>query len=121
MLTTILKSFDTFVVTTSSSITSSLKGFGLTVIPTSTATACGLTISNKIVYAIVMQKYKKYKKHYKKDQQTIKSIDHLYGKILQGNVIDKKENEFFLLKVWKKLKMILFINLNSKKIKFFWS
>ena len=41
--TTILKSFETFVIiaTTSSSITSSLTGIGLIVIPKSTGIACG--------------------------------------------------------------------------------
>ena len=48
-LTTVLKPIDTFVIiaTTSSSITLSLRGIGLIAIPISTATACGLTISNK--------------------------------------------------------------------------
>ena len=62
-LTTILKSFDTFVIiaTTSDSSTLSLTGFGLIVIPISTATACGLSIGNKVLYEIVMQKYNKQK------------------------------------------------------------
>ena len=50
-LTTILKPFDTFVIfaTTSSSITPSLTGIGLIAIPISTATACGLPISNEVI------------------------------------------------------------------------
>ena len=50
VITTLLKSFDTFVTiaTTSSSITLSLTGIGLIVIPLSTAIAYGLTISNKM-------------------------------------------------------------------------
>ena len=57
MLTTILKSFVTFVTvaTTSTSSTSSLTGIGLVVIPISTDVVCGLTISNRIIYEIVMQ------------------------------------------------------------------
>ena len=53
-LTTILKSFDTFVIiaTTSSSNTLSLTGFGLTAVPISTATACGLSIGSKVKYEI---------------------------------------------------------------------
>ena len=49
-LTIFLKSFDKFVITatTPSSITLSLTGFGLTVIPISRSVACGLTISNKV-------------------------------------------------------------------------
>ena len=95
MLTTILKSFDTFVIigTTSSSITLSLTGIGLIAIPTSSGIACGLTISNKLLYELVMKKYNKYKKQYQKDELTIKSFDKLYRKCLQDNIIDKVEYE----------------------------
>ena len=94
-LTTILKSFDTFVIiaTTSSSITLSLTGIGLIAIPISTATACGLSIGNKVIYESIINKYNKYKKQYERDQQTIKSLDKLYRKSLQDNVIDKTEYE----------------------------
>ena len=55
---TILKPFDTFVLitTTSSSITLSPIGIGLIVTPIPTGMACGLTISSKVNYEIVMQK-----------------------------------------------------------------
>ena len=94
-LTTILKSFDTIVIiaTTSTSITLSVTGIGLIAIPISTATACGLSIPNKILYEIVMQKYYKHKKLYEKDNQTIKSFDKLYRKSLQDNLIAKNEYE----------------------------
>ena len=55
--------------------------------------ACGLTISNKVIYEIVMQKYNKYKKQYQKDQQKIKSFDKFYRQNLQDNLIDKTEYE----------------------------
>ena len=89
-LTTILKSIDTFFViaTAWSSITLSLTGISLIVIPISTATACGLSIGNKILCEIIINKYNKYKKQYEKDQQTIKSFDKLLRKSLQHNVID---------------------------------
>ena len=92
-ITTILKSFDTFVIiaTTSSSITLSLTGIGLIAIPISTATACGLSIGNKVLYEIIINKYNKDKKLYERDQNTIKSFDKLYRKFLQDNVIDKTE------------------------------
>ena len=63
-LTTILNSFDTFVViaTTSSSFTLSLTGIGLIAVPISTATACGLSIGNKVIYELIIKKYNKYKK-----------------------------------------------------------
>ena len=40
-----------------------------------------------------MNKYRKYKKQYERDQQTIKSVHILYRKSLQDNVIDKREYE----------------------------
>ena len=94
-ITTILKSFDTFVIiaTTSISITLSLTGIGLIAIPISTASACALSIGNKVIYEMIINNYNKYKKQYEKDQQTIKSFDKLYRKSLQDNVIDKTEYE----------------------------
>ena len=94
-MTTILKSFDTFVIiaTTSSSFTLSLRGIGLIVIPISTASACALSIGNKVIYEMIINKYNKYEKQHEKDQQTIKSFDKLYRKSLQDNVIDKTEYE----------------------------
>ena len=68
-------------------------GIGLIVIPISTATAYGLSIGNKVLYEIIINKYNKYKKLYEKDQQTIKSFEKLYRKSLQDNVIDKNEYE----------------------------
>ena len=92
-ITTIPKSFDTFVIiaTTSSSITLSLTGIGLIVIPISTASACFLSIGNKVLYEIIINKYNKYKKLYERDQQTIKCFDKLYRKSLRDNTIDKTE------------------------------
>ena len=79
MLTTILKSFDTFsiIATTSTSNALPLTGICLIVILTSTGIACGLTIRNKVIYGIVMQKYNWIKKQYEKDQQTNKSLNKL--------------------------------------------
>ena len=58
MLTTISKSSDTvvFIVTASSSITISVTRIGFIAMPISTATACGLSIGNKVEKEIVMQK-----------------------------------------------------------------
>ena len=96
-ITTVLKSFDTFVIiaATSTSITLSLTGIGLIVIPISTASACVLSIGNEVIYEIIINKYIKYKKQYEKDQKTIKSFDKLYKKSLHDNVIDKTEYESF--------------------------
>ena len=62
-------------------------------IPISTASACVLSIGNKLIYEIIINKYNKYKKQYEKDQETIKSFDKLYRKSLQDNIIDKTEYE----------------------------
>ena len=61
-ITTILKSFDTFFIsaTTSSYITLSLTW----AIPISTARACALSIGNKLLYEVIINKNNKYKKHY---------------------------------------------------------
>ena len=95
-LTTILTSFDAIIIiiaTTSTSITLSVTGIRLIAIPISTATACGLSITNKVLYEIVMQKYNNYKKQYERDQNTIKPFDELYRKSLQDNLIDKSDYE----------------------------
>ena len=91
-ITTILKSFDTFVITatTSSSINLSLTRIGLIAIPISTSTACGISIGNDVMYEKFINKYKKYKKQNEKDQQTIKSFDKFYRKSLQDKITDKK-------------------------------
>ena len=90
MLTTNLKSFDTFVfvTSTSSSNTLSLTRIGWIVIPISTGIACGLMISSKVVYEIVMQKYNEYKKQYQSYQQTIKSFNKLNRKSIQDDIFD---------------------------------
>ena len=68
MLTTLLLSIDTFAIiaTTSSSVTLSLTGFGVTANPLSAATACGLSNSNKVKKEIIMLKYNTYKKQCQK-------------------------------------------------------
>ena len=68
------------IATRSSSITLPLSGIGLVVILISTGIACGLISSKKVIYEIVMQKYKKYRKQYQKDQQTENSFDKFYKK-----------------------------------------
>ena len=90
-LTTILKIFDTFVITatTSGSITLSLTRIGLIAEPKLTATACGLSIGKKLLYEININIYNKYKKQYEKNQQTNESTDKLYRRSLQDNLIDK--------------------------------
>ena len=68
LITTILKLFDTFVfiATTSSSISLSLTEIGLILILLSTATACGSSIGDKVIYEKIKTKYNKAKNNTKK-------------------------------------------------------
>ena len=94
-LNTILESVDSIVIigATSTSITLSVTGIGLVVLAISAAVACGLSLGNKVLHRLIINKYNKYKKQYEHDQNTIKSFDKLYRKSLQDNIIDKNEYE----------------------------
>ena len=94
-LNTILESVDSIVIigATATSITLSVTGIGLIVLPISAAIACTLSLGNKVLHKLIINKYNKYKKQYERDQNTIKSFDKLYRKSLQDNVIDKNEYE----------------------------
>ena len=94
-LNTVLQSVDSIVIitATSTSITLSVTGVGLIILPISAGIACGLSLSNKILHKLIINKYNKYIKQYERDQQTIKSFDKLYRKSLQDNIIDKNEYE----------------------------
>ena len=119
MLTTILKTIETIVIViaTSSSITLSLKGIYSIVISISTGVACGLSIGNKVIYEIFMQKFSKYKK-YEKDQQNIEFFDKLNRKSSQNNISDKSDHEFLCKTFTKNLDESkndsFFINMNLK-------
>ena len=92
-LNTILESVDSIVIigATSISITLSITGIGLIVLPMSAGIACTLSLGNKVLHELIINKYNKYKKQYERDQQIIKSFDKLYRKSLQDNVINKTE------------------------------
>ena len=94
-LNTVLESVDSIVIigATSTSITLSVTGIGLIVLPISAGIACGITLGNKIIHQLIINKYNKYKKQYERDQNTIKCFDKLYRKSLQKNIIDKTEYE----------------------------
>ena len=78
---------------TSTSITLSVNGLGLIILPISAGIACTLSLGNKVLHKLIINKYNKYKKQYERDQQTIKSFDKLFRKTLQDSVIDKTEYE----------------------------
>ena len=92
-LNTVLESVDSIVIigATSTSISLSVTGIGLVVLPISAGIACALSLGNKMLHKLIIIKYNKYKKQYERDQQTIKSFDKLYRKSLQDNAIDKPE------------------------------
>ena len=94
-LNTILESVDTLIIigATSTSITLSITGAGLIILPISTGIACTLSLGNKVLHKLIISKYNYYKKQYEKDKNTIKSFDKLYRKSLQDNVIDETEYE----------------------------
>ena len=94
-LNTILESVDSIVIitATSTSITLSITGIGLIILPKSAGIACTLSLGNEVLHKLIFRKYNKYKKLYERDQQTINSFDKLYRKSLQDNIIDKTEYE----------------------------
>ena len=65
-LNTILESVDSIVIiaTTSTSITLSITGIGLIILPISAGIACSLSLGNKILHKLIINKYDKYKKQY---------------------------------------------------------
>ena len=91
----ILESVNSIVINgvTSTSITLSITGAGLIILPISAGIACTLSLGNKLLHKLIINKNNKYKKQYEIGQQTIKSFDKLYRKSLQNNVIDKSEYE----------------------------
>ena len=94
-LNTVLESIDSIVIiaATSTSIILSVTGVGLIILPISAGIACTLSLGNKILRKLIINRYNKYKKQYERDQNTIKSFDKLYRKSLQDNIIDKTEYE----------------------------
>ena len=94
-LNTVLESVDSIIIigATSTSITLSITGVGLIILPISAGIACGISLGNKVLHKLIINKYNKYKKQYERDQNTIKSFDKLYRKSLQDSVIDKTEYE----------------------------
>ena len=59
--------------------------------PISAGIACSLSLGNKVLHKLIINKNKKYKKQYERDQNTIKFFDDLYRKSLQDNIINKNE------------------------------
>ena len=125
-LNTKLESVGSIVIigTTSTSITLSVTGVGLIILPISAGIPCTLSLGNKVLHKLIINKYIKYKKQYERDQQTIKFFDKLYRKSLQDNVIDKNVYDslfnIFTKYVDENKNKIFFIKMNIKiKLNFF--
>ena len=75
-LDTILESIDSIVIigATSTPISLSVTGVGLIILPISAGIACTLSLGNKVLHKLIINKYNKYKKQYERDQLTIKSV-----------------------------------------------
>ena len=75
-LNSVLESVDSIVIiaATSTSITLSVTGIGLIILPISAGIACTLSLGNKVLHKLIINKYNKYKKQYERDQQTIKYL-----------------------------------------------
>ena len=104
-------------------MTLSVAVFGLIVIPISSSLACGLTISNKVIYDIVMQKYNKYNKQHEKDQQLINFLINYIREAGRIILLNKQNMDLYvilLLGTLMKQKMNLFCKYEHEtKIKFF--
>ena len=117
-LNTVLESVDRIVIigATSTSITLPITGIGLIILSISAGNACTLSLENKVLQKLIINKYNKYKKLYRRDQETIKSFNKLYRKSLQDYVIDKNEYEslcnFFTRYVDENKNESFFINMN---------
>ena len=88
------------------------------ILPIPAGIACTLSLGNKILQEVIINKYNKYKKQYENGQQTIKSFDELYRNSFQDNVIDKIERESLckiLTKYIEEKKMNLFYKHEHKK------
>ena len=92
-LNTILESVDSIAIigATSTSITLSITGVGLIILPRSAGIACTLSLGKNVLHILIINKYNKYKKQHERDQQTIKYFDKLYRKSLGDNIINKTE------------------------------
>ena len=94
-LNTVKESVNSIIIigATSASITPSITGVGLLILPISAGIACTLSLGNKILHKLFINRYNKYKNQYERHQKTIKSLDKIYRKSLQDNVFDKNEYE----------------------------
>ena len=113
LLTSILESIDIdgIISATTASVTLSVTGVGLVLVPISAGVACALSLGNKVLQKIVLNKYTRYEEQNYKDQQTstplrnyrrkfyeitemIKMNIDLYVKISLNTLLKQKRNVF---------------------------
>ena len=96
--TIILKTVYTFatVAISPTSVRFSVTKIGFIVIPLCNGTVCGLTITNKALNELIVNKNKKYKK-FEKAQQTNNFFAKMYRNCLQGIRIDKEKYDFLCI------------------------
>ena len=72
-LNTVLESVDSIIIigATSTSITLSVTCVGLIILPISASISCTLSLGNKVLHKLIINKYNKHRKQYERDQQTI--------------------------------------------------
>ena len=64
----------------------------LIIIPISAVIACTLSLGNKVLHKLIIQKINIFKKQNERDQQTIETSDNFYRKSLQENVSSKSQS-----------------------------
>ena len=75
------------------SITLSITGVVLIILPLSAGIACTLSLGNKVLRIPIINKYNINKKQYEREQQTIKSFDKFCRKSSRDNIFDETEDE----------------------------
>ena len=77
-LNTILESVDTIAIgATTTSVTFSVIGVGLIVVPISAGVACALSLANKVLHKLILSKFNKYKEQFEKVKQYYHFINYI--------------------------------------------
>ena len=124
-LNTVLESVDSIMIigATSTSITLSIIGIGLIILPISAGVACTLSLGDKLLHKLIINKYNKNKNNMKETNKQLNLLinypENLY-KIIWSIKLNMKVHVIFLLKILMKTKMNLFYkHEDKKKIKLF--
>ena len=96
-LNKILNTIDSVAIisTTSTSITLSLTGYGLIIVPITAGCGCLMTIASKIISEFLKKKEKSYLEKYTLSHNTLNDFRKLYQKSLEDNTIDQNEYKKF--------------------------